>query len=171
MIKKLLLVLLISMLPIAELRGGIPVGCGNDLAWWISYITAVIGNLIPVPFILWFIPQVLDFMENHRIFPRLVGWVRRKALKGVAKLQTSSEQDEENQNRIPWKTMLALYTFVAIPLPVTGAWTGSLVASVFGMKKKYALPTIILGVLTAGAIVAVATYGGVAFLSWAVKKV
>ena len=64
MIKKILWVLFISMLPIVELRGGIPVGFAADLPWWTCFSASVIGNLIPVPFILWFIPQVLDFMEK-----------------------------------------------------------------------------------------------------------
>ena len=146
MFKKLLWIFFISMVPVIELRGAIPVGCGMG-------IDPILN------FILLFIPQILNFMERHHIFPRIVGWVQKKANRGVAKMQSSSEEKGDENRRIPWGALLALFAFVAVPLPGTGAWTGSLIAATFGMKKRYSLPAIILGVLTAGVLVTLISYG------------
>ena len=159
MFKKLLWIFFISMVPVIELRGAIPVGCGMGIDPILNFVVAVLGNLLPVPFILLFIPQILNFMERHHIFPRIVGWVQKKANRGVAKMQSSSEEKGDENRRIPWGALLALFAFVAVPLPGTGAWTGSLIAATFGMKKRYSLPAIILGVLTAGVLVTLISYG------------
>ncbi len=159
MLKKLIWVFLISMVPIIELRGAIPVGCGMRLDPIPNLICAIFGNLLPVPFILLFIPQVLNFMEKHRIFPRIVGWVQKKANRGVTKMATSAEEKGDENHRIPWGACLALFAFVAVPLPGTGAWTGSLIAATFGMKKRHAFPVIMLGVVTAGILVTLISYG------------
>ena len=164
MIKNLLWVFFISMLPIVELRGGLPAGYFLGLPWQANFLVSIVGNLLPVPFILWLIPYVLSFMEKHRIFPRIVGWVQKKARRGAAKLEASQAGDLEEKRKFPWATCLALFAFVAVPLPGTGAWTGALIAATFGMKKRYALPTIVLGVLTAGAVICVIFYGGVTAL-------
>ena len=200
MVKKILWIFLISMVPILELRGAIPIGAGMQVPLWWNYLVAVLGNMLPVPFILLFIPKILDFMKRNRIFPRLVSWIERKGMRGVEKLKqrearaaeaplsdaetadaaplTADAQDapvlpaceaetentpaEGKRKKITFGVCLGLFLFVAIPLPGTGAWTGSLVAALFGVPKRYALPTIFLGVLTAGAIMALASYGIVA---------
>ena len=166
MFKKLLWVFFISMVPIIELRGGIPAGCGMGLDPISNFFASVLGNLVPVPFILLFIPQILNFMERHRIFPRIVGWVQRKANRGVAKMQTSAEEKDDENRRIPWGAMIALFAFVAVPLPGTGAWTGALIAATFGMKKRYSMPVIVLGVLVAGILVSLISYGVLAAFSF-----
>ena len=166
MFKKLLWVFFISMVPIIELRGSIPVGCGLGLDAIPNLICAMLGNLLPVPFILLFIPQILDFMEKHRIFPRIVGWVQRKAHRGVEKMSASAEEKGDDQHRIPWGALIALFAFVAVPLPGTGAWTGSLIAATFGMKKRYSIPVIILGVLVAGILVTLISYGALSALEF-----
>ena len=116
---------LVSMIPVVELRGGIPFGVARGLPVWAAFLAAVIGNILPVPFIIIYI---------RRIFL----WIRR---------------------RIPWPNRLGLLLFVAIPLPGTGAWTGSLAAAFLDMPLRKALPSIIAGVLIAGVAISVLTYG------------
>lgn len=193
MYKKILYVFLISIIPVVELRGAIPVGAYHKLPFYWNYLAAVLGNMLPVPFILLFIPAVLDFMKRHHIFPRLVGWIERKGLRGAEKLRAKSGEvtpsdagiaadtasadlaggedgadateaaettgDGKKRIRVTFGVCLGLYAFVAVPLPGTGAWTGALVASLCGLPKRYAIPTILLGVMTAGVIVTLASYG------------
>ena len=177
---------LISMVPIIELRGAIPYAAYHELPFGWAFALTVIGNLLPVPFILWFIPALFRFMRRHHILVGLVDWLERKAEKGAKKMNKRKSDETaplaagETENGgapeaeaveatepTPAKgggaagtlAFLGLYLFVAIPLPGTGAWTGSLVAAVFGMKKSRALPAVILGVLTAGVIMTLASYG------------
>lgn len=176
---------LISMVPIIELRGAIPYAAYHELPFGWAFALTVIGNLLPVPFILWFIPALFRFMRRHHILVGLVDWLERKAEKGAKKMNKRNTDETEPlaageaveaapeaeaveaTEPTPAKgggaagtlAFLGLYLFVAIPLPGTGAWTGSLVAAVFGMKKSRALPAVILGVLTAGVIMTLASYG------------
>lgn len=185
MLKKIIYVFLISIVPVIELRGAIPVGAGLDIPFYWNYLAAVVGNMLPVPFILLFIPAVLDFMKRHRIFPTLVGWIERKGMRGVEKIQARSGADSKDEEQVPCEEALpseeatpekagrrrmrvtlgvcaGLFAFVAVPLPGTGAWTGALVASLCGLPKRYAIPTILLGVMAAGVIMSLASYGVVA---------
>lgn len=176
---------LISMVPIIELRGAIPYAAYHELPFGWAFALTVIGNLLPVPFILWFIPALFRFMRRHHILVGLVDWLERKAEKGAKKMNKRKSDEtaplaageaveaapeaEAVEATEPTHAkgggaagtlaFLGLYLFVAIPLPGTGAWTGSLVAAVFGMKKSRALPAVILGVLTAGVIMTLASYG------------
>ena len=176
---------LISMVPIIELRGAIPYAAYHELPFGWAFALTVIGNLLPVPFILWFIPALFRFMRRHHVLVGLVDWLERKAEKGAKKMNKRNTDETaplaageaveaapeaeavEATEPTPAKgggaagtlAFLGLYLFVAIPLPGTGAWTGSLVAAVFGMKKSRALPAVILGVLTAGVIMTLASYG------------
>lgn len=150
MIKKLLYVFGISILPVIELRGAIPAGAAMGLPFWAVFLCAVIGNLLPVPFILIFIEKILRFMKEHNIFPKLVHWLEEKAQKGAAKVENYA--------------LLGLSLLVAIPLPGTGAWTGALVAALFHMPKRRAMLSISLGVLLAGVVMTLASYGVVGFL-------
>lgn len=159
-IGKELSVLLCSMIPIVELRGAIPVGWfAFDMPWWSTYLLAVIGNMIPVPFILLLIRKVLDWMETSRVglFNRVAGWLRRKA--------------EKNVDKITKYGFWGVCFFIAIPLPVTGAWTGSLVAATIKMNFWKALLSALLGVLIAGGIVTLICLGidsGITWLEWLV---
>ena len=150
MIRKLLYVFGISVLPVIELRGAIPAGAAMGLPFWAVFLCAVIGNLLPVPFILIFIEKILRFMKEHNIFPKLVHWLEEKAQKGAAKVENYA--------------LLGLSLFVAIPLPGTGAWTGALVAALFHMPKRRAMLSISFGVLLAGVVMTLASYGVVGFL-------
>lgn len=149
-----LYVFLISMVPIIELRGGIPIGVGLGMPWYVNYLLCVAGNLLPVPFILLFIRALLRAMHNSK-----VGFFRKIAL-------FVEEKAQKHTDRVMKYTSLGLFLFVAIPLPGTGAWTGALVAATLDMRMRYALPSIIAGVLCAGAIMTGISYGVLGFLSW-----
>lgn len=141
-----LLTFLVSMLPVIELRGAIPIGVGAGLGHWQSMITAVLGNMVPVPFIIIFIRKIF-------------AWLRAKSVRlesFVSRLETRAEEKWENVRKYQ---MLGLVILVAIPLPGTGAWTGALVAALMDIRLKNALPVIFLGVIIAGFLVTVITYG------------
>ena len=137
-----ILTLLVSMLPVVELRGGIPFGVAAGLPVWAAYLAAVIGNLIPVPFIVVYIRRIFMFMRQH--MPRLNSVVDKMEQK--AHLKSASVLKYQ---------YLGLAIFVAIPLPGTGAWTGALVAAFLDMRLKKALPSIAGGVLSAGLILSI----------------
>ena len=150
-----LAVILCSMIPVIELRGAIPVGWFTfDMPWWQTYLFAVIGNMIPVPIILLFVQTVLDWMERSPValFQKVAGWVRRKADKNIDKIQRFG--------------FWGVCFFVALPLPMTGAWTGSLVAATIHMKFWRAMLSAFLGVLIAGAIVTLICFGVDQGVTW-----
>ena len=161
-----LYVFLISVLPIIELRGAIPVGAAIGLPFYVNYPVAVLGNLLPVPFILAFIPWILEFMHKHRILRKLVEWVWAKAEKYKGKIIKGDETIGKAKLTRP--VFLALMLFVAIPLPGTGAWTGSLVAALFGLPKRQSFLAVTLGVLISGVIMSLASYGVIGFLKFLV---
>ncbi len=147
-----LYVFVISMVPIVELRGAIPVGYGMGLPFFVNYIICCIGNLIPVPFILLFIKWLLNFMSFSKIgfFNKTANFVLKKA--------------EKNKGKITKYATWGLFLFVAIPLPGTGAWTGALVASLLDMKRSRAMLSITAGVVAAGLIMSLICYGFIDFL-------
>ncbi len=138
-----------SMIPIIELRGAVPMGWAFGLPWWQTYIIAVLGNMLPVPFILLFINRIIRWMAASKIkfFNKFANWLLRKA--------------EKNREKIEKYAFWGVALFVAVPLPVTGAWTGSLVAAVIDMKFWKALLSALIGVMIAGAIMTVIFYGGI----------
>lgn len=141
-----ILTLLVSMIPVVELRGGIPFGVAAGLPVWAAYLAAVIGNLLPVPFIVVYIRRIFMFMRQH--MPRLNSVVDKMEQK--AHLKSASVLKYQ---------YLGLAIFVAIPLPGTGAWTGALVAAFLDMRLKKAMPSIVGGVLSAGLIISIVSYG------------
>ena len=143
---KILMTLAVSMMPVLELRGAIPVGTANGLNLWVAIGVSIIGNMIPVPFIIIFIRKIF-------------AWMRTKNDK-LDRLVTRMEQKANKHKKTVEKyEFWGLFILVAIPLPGTGAWTGALVAAMMNMRLKSALPAIFLGVVAAGAIVAFLTYG------------
>jgi len=137
---KELVVLIISALPILELRGAIPVAINLfNFHWYYAVLLAIIGNLIPVPLILLFLNAVVRFLSRVSFFDRFFQWLFAYTRKRGGII--------ERYERI------GLALFVAIPLPITGAWTGSLAAVLFGLKFKHAMLSIFIGVLIAGIIV------------------
>ena len=137
---------LVSMIPVVELRGGIPFGAARGLPVWAAYLAAIIGNILPVPFILVYIRQVFRWMRRR--FPRLNRLVDRLERKAHLKGQTVTKYK-----------YLGLMLFVAIPLPGTGAWTGALAAAFLDMPLRKALPSIFAGIVIAGAAISVITFG------------
>jgi len=135
-----LIVVIIAMLPIFELRGAIPVAINVfHFHWYYALLLAIIGNLLPIPFILLFIDGVVKLLSKIAIFKRFFDWVFART-----KRHTGSIQKYET---------IGLAIFVGIPLPFTGAWTGALAAEILGMSFWRAFVSIIVGVLIAGAIV------------------
>lgn len=151
---KELCVFFCSMIPIIELRGGIPMGEALGLPIWKSFLISVAGNMVPVPFILLFIKKILRFMSRSKVklFNKVANFLYGKAEKNRAKIEKYSF----------WGVAL----FVGIPLPVTGAWTGSLVAALIDMKFWKALLSAFLGVLMAGVIVSLIVSGIFSFLGF-----
>ncbi len=150
-IGKIVMTFLISMVPVIELRGAIPIGVGAGLNLWLAIAVSIVGNLVPVPFIIIFIKKIF-------------AWLRTKSEK-LNGLVTRLEKRAESKSATVQKyAFWGLFILVAIPLPGTGAWTGALVAAMLEMPLKKAFPAIMLGVLGAGAIVAFVTYGAGALL-------
>lgn len=146
-------VFIVSMIPILELRGAIPlVGAPLGLPFWQNYLLAVVGNLFPVPFILLFVRKVFDWMRKYE-----------KSRKLVEKFEARFVRRAEKMKGV---TFWSLVFFVAIPLPVTGAWTGAGIAALFEVRFRDAMLAISLGVLIAGVIVTAITYGVLGFLNF-----
>lgn len=137
---------LIAMVPVLELRGSIPIAYSSGLNIWICIAISVIGNLVPVPFIILFVRKIFAFLR--RKISRLDGFITR--------LENRAEKKSEKLQK---STFWGLFLLVAIPLPGTGAWTGALVAAMLDMRLKRAFPSIALGVITAGIIVTIITCG------------
>lgn len=177
-----LYVFIISMLPFIELRGSVPVGAALGMPFYTNLPIAIIGNMLPVPFVLFFMPKILDFLGRFKFFRPVVEWLRRSADKHSKKVlrgeQNSETSAEENQNAdiIPEKKQTgrimspaifaALMLFVALPIPGTGAWSGSLVASLFSLSRRYSFLAVLLGVIICGIIMSLASYGVLGFLSF-----
>ncbi|NMG82748.1 MAG: ligand-binding protein SH3 [Methanosarcinales archaeon] len=137
----------ISMLPISELRGGIPVAIGiYHFSPFNAYILAVIGNFLPVIPLLLFLGPVSNYLRKYHLWDKFFNWL-------------FSHTHRTHNKRFEKYGTLALALFVAVPLPVTGAWTGCAAAFVFGIKFKHSLPAITTGILLAGIIVTIVTTG------------
>ena len=146
LICKYLLTSLVGMTPILEIRGAIPLGVAMGLDYWSAYICSFIGNIIPIFFIVKYIRPLFNFFSRWKFFKRIIDFATEKANKKIKenpKLQTA--------------VFFALYVFVAIPIPTTGAWVGSLIANFLDLPVKKAFPPLALGVATAGFIVLAAT--------------
>lgn len=144
---RILMTIGISMVPVLELRGAIPIATANGLNFWIAIVCAIIGNLIPVPFIIIFIRKIFAIM--------------RKWSKKLDALVVKLEERAHKKSDVVLKyAFWGLVILVAIPLPGTGAWTGALVAAMLDMRLSKAFPAIALGVIFAAVIVSFVTYGG-----------
>ena len=150
-IKDYLYVFLIAMVPIVELRGAIPVAytlkatTSPDLNIFLSYIIIAIGNMIPVPFIFFFARRILEWGKDKKVIGKFFTWCLKKGEKGGQKLQSKAGRG----------LYVALLLFVGIPLPGTGAWTGTLAASFLDMDFKKSVLAVIGGVVLASIIVGV----------------
>ena len=148
-----LLTMLISMVPVVELRGGVPAGVAMGLPIPMALLAGVIGNMLPVPFVILFIRRIFKWVRVH--IPKLGGTIDRLEQRAYRKMS--------NQNLVRWQAW-GLLMFVAIPLPGTGAWTGALIAALMDLRLKNAVPVIFVGVLIAGLIMTALTYGATALL-------
>ena len=147
---KIIGITFISMIPIIELRGSIPVGFVMGLPWYASLVCSIIGNMLPVPVILLFVVKVFEFMKKHNILTKFVNKMEQKAMNRSEKVSKGEF----------WGLML----FVAIPLPRTGAWTGALIAALLKMNRRDSFLSILLGVTIAGTIITLGTYGVLGFI-------
>jgi len=135
-------ILIISMIPLIELRGAVPVGVGLQMPLWEVMLIAVVGNMIPVPFIYFFARKVLVWGSDKPVIGKFFKWCLEKGEKGGKKLQDSAKNG----------LFVALLLFVGVPLPGTGAWTGTLAASILDMGFKKSVIAVMLGVVLAGII-------------------
>ena len=138
------IVFLVSLLPILELRGGIIAGFAMNMEWLPTFIIAYIGNILPIPFILRFIRYIFKVLKKTPM-RKVVGGCERRA----------DQKSEQIRKYAYW----GVFLFVAVPLPGTGAWMGALISALLGMDPKKTFPFIMLGVLTAGIIVSVLSFG------------
>lgn len=152
MFKKYLITLLISMVPIVELRGGIPIGVGMGIDWKLAVAICMIGNMLPVPFIFFFARRILEWGKDKPVIGKFFTWCLEKGHKGGEKLCEKAGRG----------TFFALMIFVGIPLPGTGAWTGTLAASLLDFDFKKSILSVMCGVILAAIIITVATLLGFA---------
>ena len=147
--KSYIMTLLISMTPVLELRGAIPYGAANGMDIWVASVISVLGNMIPIPFILVFIRSIFHWMKRKNSF-----------LNGLA--ESFEKRAEGKKDKVIKYEFWGLVLLVAIPLPGTGAWTGAMVAAMLDMQLKRAVPAILAGVIIAGLVVGLTTAGVVA---------
>lgn len=145
MLSDMIKTLFTAMLPVLEIRGAIPVGVAAGLDPWLAFAVGVVGNMLPIPILILITRRVINWLKKHGVLVRFTGWLERK---GAEKAKTVQQY-----------SFWGLFILVAIPLPGTGAWTGALVASLLDMRLKRALPAITMGVIAAGIIVLLLTYG------------
>lgn len=151
LLHSVLMTFVLSMVPVLELRGAIPAGVAGGLPPLVAMVIAIIGNLVPIPFILLFVKKIFAWLKS------------RPAIRPVVeKLERRAEGKMDTVRRYAWWGLCIL---VAIPLPGTGAWTGALVAALMDMRMKKALPAIALGVVIAGVIITLLSYGALHLLS------
>lgn len=142
---KEMIVFLISLLPLLELRGGLIAASLLNIEYFKAALICIAGNILPIPFILLLLKKVFAFLDKFKSTKIIVDWLKQKATKNKAKIDKYG--------------FLGLVLFVGIPLPGTGAWTGSLVASVFNMDLKKSIVAIFLGIVLAFIIMSIVSYG------------
>ena len=142
---KEILVFIISLMPILELRGGLIAAALLNLSPLKSYIICIIGNILPVPLILLLINKILSWMRNSKHFNKIANWLDKKV--------------EKHKGQIEKYGYLGIVLFVGIPLPGTGAWTGSLIASALEMNKKKTFIAVCVGVIMASIIMMILSFG------------
>ena len=142
---KIIYMFILSMLPVLEIRGSMIYALANNINPTLAFGLSVIGNILPIPFLILLTQKVLQWLDTIDTFKPFVDWINKKA--------------QEKSKTIDKYGRLGLYILVAIPLPGTGAWTGALVASFLGLSPKKSMLPITLGVITAGTIVMLSTMG------------
>lgn len=145
---KMLMTFLIAMTPVSELRGAIPIAVAHGLNVWLAIGAAILGNLLPVPFLILFVRRVFSWLRAHVAF--LDGLVTRM-----------EERAKRKSELVKKSEFWGLVLLVAIPLPGTGAWTGALVAAMVDMRLKRAFPAIVIGVAAAGLLIGLLSHTAV----------
>ena len=138
-------VFIISLFPILELRGGILASSLLDITMWKGILISAVGNILPIPFILFFIKKIFTAMKKTKLLRPLVEKMENKAMK--------------KRDQIEKYEFWGLVAFVGIPLPGTGAWTGALIAALLGIRFRKAFPAIVIGVCLAACIMTIISYG------------
>ena len=149
MLKKYLMIFLVSMVPLIELRGAVPIVVGMNLPLLPSYIICILGNMLPVPIIFFFARKVLEWGADKPVIGKFFTFCLEKGHKGGQKLQEKAGRG----------LFVALLLFVGIPLPGTGAWTGTLAASLLDMDFKSSVIAVMCGVVLAGVIMGLLSMG------------
>ncbi len=149
MLKKYIIVFLISMVPLIELRGAIPIAASMHLNLYIYFPIAIVGNMLPVPIIYLFARKVLEWGKDKKFIGKFFTWCLVKGAKGGKKLESKASKG------LYW----ALFLFVGIPVPGTGAWTGTLAASILDLDFKKTVMAVLGGVLFAGIIMMAISLG------------
>jgi len=151
-----LITFLVAMTPVGELRASLPLALEVfKLPIWQAYLISVVGNIVPVFLIVWLLGPVSNFLRRFKFFDKFFEWLFARTRRRTEKKYLVYGE-------------LALILFVAIPLPITGAWTGSVAAFLFGVPYRRAVPLIGIGIFIAGFIVLLATLGVVSFLRFLV---
>ena len=138
---------IISMIPFIELRGSIIFGAAMGIPWQHAFLVSFLGNILPVPFLILLARPIFTWLKTTRLLAGFTQRVEDRLMKKADKVTVQKY------------SAVGLFLFVAIPLPGTGAWSGSLIAALLDIKTRYALPAVIAGVFTAGGIMTVASYG------------
>ena len=137
-------IFIISMLPVVELRGGIIMAAVLGMKWYVAVPICIVGNLLPIPLVLKFVRKILDFLKKSKHLKKIIEWFENRTKNKGKNIQNG------------W--LAGLMIFVGIPLPGTGAWTGALAADLFHIEFKKSMIAIVLGVLSASAIMTVVCY-------------
>lgn len=146
----ILITFCVAAVPFVELRGSIPLGAGMGLGFFECVLVSIIGNMLPVIFIILFIRKIFDFCRKRNWFVKQIKWLENRVMKKSAVVKKYEA--------------IGLSIFVGIPLPGTGAWTGALIAALLDIRLKDALPAIFLGVVIAGLLLGGVSYGFLGFL-------
>lgn len=155
MLKRYIIIFLVSMVPLLELRGAIPFSVGFGLPTIPSFIICVIGNMLPVPVIFWFARRVLEWGKDKKVIGGFFTWCLEKGEKGGKKLTEKAGRG----------VYVALFLFVGVPLPGTGAWTGTLAASFLDLEWKKSVVAVMAGVVLAGLIMYMVSIGALGAVS------
>lgn len=142
-------VFVISMIPLIELRLAVPLGIAVGMPWLQTLVIAIIGNVLPIPFIILFAEKLLDWLSRLPFFAKFANWYKAKL--------------ENKKDKVTKYARIGLFLFVAVPLPGTGAWSGAAIASILKMPVRKAFPSIALGVVAAGIIMTLISQGAVLF--------
>ena len=143
---------LVSLIPFIELRGAVLIGAGLGMPWQETFLISVLGNLLPVPFLILLTRPIFKWLKNTKLFAGFTHKLEGKLMKKADKVMRYSA--------------VGLFLFVAVPLPGTGAWSGSLIAALLNMRLSYALPAIAAGVVAAGFIMTFVSYGFFSIVSF-----